>query len=183
MEKPPEKPTPSRRHPHIVNVSEAASRSTNKGRFEFQGKRLWPEAGGKQLACSWFEVPPGKQAFPHHFHSGFEESIYILEGKGLARIADEKVEVGPGDYIAYPPGPSAAHSLQNIGDAPLRYLAMSTVNSLDIVVYPDSKKIAFAGGVDAAKGLMAGAGPWVRGMIKEQPPVDYYEGENADDEN
>jgi uncharacterized cupin superfamily protein len=165
-----------KRHPQVVNLSDVAVRTQAHGKFEFSGKRIWPEAGGKSLACSWYEVPPGKQAFPHHFHSSFEESIFILEGTGVARIGEARVDVGPGDYISYPPGPECAHSLLNSGSVPLRYLSMSTVHSLDIVVYPDSKKIAFASGVDAAKGMRAG-GAWVSKIIKEQPSVDYYEGE------
>ena len=168
-----------KRHDRVVNLNEVPSREQSHGRFGFKAKRIWPVAGGKQLGCSWFEVPPGKQAFPHHFHSGFEEAIFILEGKGLARNGDKQFEVGPGDYLAYPPGPDAAHSLKNAGNEPLRYLAFSTIQSLDIVVYPDSKKIAFAGGVDAAKGLAAGD-VWVRGMINEQTMVGYYDGEEKD---
>jgi uncharacterized cupin superfamily protein len=166
------------RHPNVTNLEDIPAREQVHGKFSFKAKRLWPAAGGKKLACSWFEVPPGKQAFPHHFHSGFEEAIYILEGDAVARINNEKIKVGAGDYIAYPPGPDTAHSLLNVGSVPLRYLALSTVETLDIVVYPDSKKIAFAGGVDASKGLAAG-NSWVRGIIKEQQSVDYYEGEDS----
>jgi mannose-6-phosphate isomerase-like protein (cupin superfamily) len=171
-------PERARRHPNVVHVDEVPAREEKRGRFGFRGKRIWPEAKGKSLACSWFEVPPGKQAFPHHFHSAFEEAIFILEGEGTARIGEDRVAVGPGDYIAYPPGPAGAHSLINTGKEPLRYLCFSTVQTLDIVVYPDSKKIAFAAGVDPAKGLRAG-GAWVMRLIKDQPSVDYYEGENT----
>lgn len=170
--------TEQRRHAHVVNITEADTREQARGRFGFKSKRLWPHAGGKSLACSWFEVAPGKQAFPHHFHSAFEEAIYILEGRGRARIGEERVEVGPGDYIAYPPGPATAHSLENIGDRPLRYLAMSTLHSLDIVGYPDSKKVAVASGVDPAKGLL-GSDAWVKMIVREQPSVDYYDGEDT----
>ncbi|HEX4513167.1 MAG TPA: hypothetical protein VH054_06510, partial [Polyangiaceae bacterium] len=58
------------------------------------------------------------------------------------------------------------------------YLALSspaTPITLDVVAYPDSKKIAFAAGVDAKKGLQSG---WLSKLIKEdQPPVGYYDDE------
>lgn len=42
--------------------------------------------------------------------------------------------------------------------------------------YPDSKKIAFASGVDPVKGLRGGT--WLMKLIKDdQPNVDYYEDE------
>ncbi len=171
-----------RRHPQVVNVQDVAAREQTKGRFSFKGKRLWPEAGGKQLACSWFEVPAGKQAFPHHFHSAFEEALYVLEGTGVARIGEERVTIGPGDYIAYPAGPATAHSLTNTGAGPLRYLCMSTISTLDIVGYPDSKKVAIASGIDAAKGILR-SDAWVKMLVRDQPSLDYYDGEDTGEES
>ena len=47
---------------------------------------------------------------------------------------------------------------------------------MDIVVYPDSKKVAFASGVDPVKGFRGGV--WVMNLIKEeQPKLDYYDDE------
>jgi uncharacterized cupin superfamily protein len=86
--------------------------------------------------------------------------------------------VRAGDFIALLPKRDLAHQLTNSGKAPLRYLALSSPavpTTLDIVTYPDSKKIAFAAGVDPKKGLMSAA---VFGLIKEdQPKIDYFEDE------
>jgi uncharacterized cupin superfamily protein len=91
------------------------------------------------------------------------------------RIGDAKVAIRAGDFVAMPPGPETAHQVTNTGSGPLRLLALSgpaTPVTLDIVVYPDSKKVAYASGVDPAKGMR---GPvWIRGLHKEQPPADYY---------
>jgi hypothetical protein len=47
---------------------------------------------------------------------------------------------------------------------------------MDIVAYPDSKKVAYASGIDPVKGLRGGA--WLMKLIKDDAPsVDYYEGE------
>jgi uncharacterized cupin superfamily protein len=168
-----------RRHPNVVNIDELESSEQAKGGFSVRRRRLGPEAGGVALGCSYLELPPGKTAFPFHFHSGFEEALFILEGKGSARIGNATVPVRAGDYLAFPPGPAAPHALTNSGAAPLRYLALSspaTAATMDIVVYPDSKKIAFASGVDPVKGFRAGA--WIMKLIKEaQPKVDYYDDE------
>jgi uncharacterized cupin superfamily protein len=171
--------TETRRHAHVVNVEDVAVREEKHGGFEFRSRRLGAAAGARSLQCSYFELPAGKTAFPLHFHSAIEEAIYVLEGRGTLRIGSEKVEMRPGDYVAFLPGPEAPHQLTSSKDGPMRYLCMSgpaTPNTMDIVAYPDSKKIAFAAGIDPAKGARAGG--WFLKIVKEdQPPVDYYDGE------
>ena len=169
---------PNRRHKQVVNLEEVEAREQKQGGFALSSRRLGTAAGGRALGCSHFELPPGKTSFPFHFHSAFEEAIYVLEGRGALRLGKETVAVRAGDYIAFPPGPDSAHTLTNDGDAPLRYLCLSGPASpatMNIVVYPDSKKISFAAGVEPGKALRDG---WVMKLIKEdQPPLGYYDGE------
>lgn len=164
-----------RRHPQVVNIDEVAVREDGRGKFGFRARRLGPDAGSRALGCGHFELAPGKTAFPFHWHSGIEEAVYVLEGTGTMRIGGATVEVRAGDWIAFPPGPDSSHQLSNTGSSPLRYLALSgpgTPQTMDLVGYPDSKKLAYASGVDPAKGIR---GPvWARGLHKEQPPTDYY---------
>jgi len=167
-----------RRHPNVVNVDEIEPMKQAKGGFENARKRVGFEAGGLALGCSHTEVAPGKTAFPFHYHSAIEEALYILEGTGTLRIGTEKLELRAGDYVAFPPGPNTSHALSNTGTTTLKYLALSspaTPITLDVVAYPDSKKIAFAAGVDPKKGLQSG---WLFKLIKEeQPSVGYYDDE------
>lgn len=165
----------TRRHPNVVHIDEVAAREDGRGGFGFRARRLGPEAGGRALGCSYLEVAVGKTAFPCHWHSSFEEGLFILEGHGTLRVGDAKVEVKAGDYVAFPPGPATAHALTNTGPVPMKYLALSapaSVSTMDVVVYPDSKKVAYASGVDPVKGFRGGA--WIFGLHKEQAPVDYY---------
>ena len=167
-----------RRHKQVVNIDEAPVREDGKGGFGFRARRLGPEAGGRALGCSHYELAPGKTSFPFHFHSNTEEGVYILEGTGTMRIGGDRVVVRAGDWIAFPCGPDTAHQLTNTGASPLRYLALSgpgTPITLDIVGYPDSKKVAYASGVDPVKGPRGGG--WVVGLHKELPRGDYYEDE------
>jgi uncharacterized cupin superfamily protein len=167
-----------RRHPNVVNVDEAKAMESAKGSFASKRRRLGAEANGNALGCSHTEVAPGKTAFPAHAHNAIEEAIYVLEGTGTLRLGADSIAVRAGDFIALLPKRDLAHQLTNTGKETLRYLALSspaTPTTMDIVTYPDSKKIAFAGGVDPKKGLMSAA---VFGMIKEdQPKVDYYDDE------
>jgi mannose-6-phosphate isomerase-like protein (cupin superfamily) len=57
-----------------------------------------------------------------HAHIEDEEFYYIISGEG--KVIDDGVEkiVGPGDLVYT--GSGHTHSLENIGDTPLRFLAI-----------------------------------------------------------
>ena len=168
--------TKSRRHPNVVNVSEVDPVHREKGtRFACLDRHLGYYAGAKCIGCSLYEVPPGKIAWPYHYHTANEESLYVLEGTGTLRIGDDEVAVGPGDYASFPVGPDHAHQLINTGETTLRYLCFSEMRLVEVVGYPDSDKI----GAMAWKADMSG--PAVRIMVKRgSGDVDYYEGEKID---
>src|SRR5262249_49922224 len=169
-----EAPMSERRHKNVVNIDEVAAREESHGGFGFSVRRLGADAGGRAVGCSHFEIPPGKTAFPFHFHSNLEEAVYILEGTATVRIGDAKIEVRAGDYIAMPAGPETAHAVTNSGDTTRRSLTIpgpATPVTLDVVVYPDWKRVAYATGIDPTKGIRAPV--WIRGLHKEQPPTDY----------
>jgi uncharacterized cupin superfamily protein len=170
----------NRRHKQVVNIDEVQAFEQAQGGFAIRSRRLGGAAGGRALGCSHYELPPGKTAFPYHFHSALEEAIYVLEGRGTLRIGKDQVEVRAGDYVAIPAGPDYTHALTNSGTEPLRYLCMSgpaTPATMDILGYPDSKKIAFAAGVEPGK-VAWRDGAWIVKIIKEdQPPVGYYDDE------
>jgi uncharacterized cupin superfamily protein len=168
-----------RRHPHVVAIHEIEPQEMTQGDFSQRSRRLGQAAGGRALGCSMYELPPGKTAFPFHFHSALEEALYVLEGEGTLRIGKTEVAISQGDYVALPPGPDNAHAVSNRGKGPLRYLCMSapaTPTTLDIVGYPDSKKIALAAGVEPGKTAREAA--WIMKIIKEeQPQVGYFDDE------
>ncbi|MFO0744446.1 MAG: cupin domain-containing protein [Myxococcota bacterium] len=168
--------TPSRRHPHVVNISEVDAYTVDKGsRFHATGRRLGAAAGSRALGCSHLVVPPHTTAFPFHMHCATDEALYIIAGSGTLRIGEARVPVRAGDFIAHPAG-TEAHQLLNDSDLPLEYLAMSTVRAADVVVYPDSNKI---GAVGTKAGEGGGRQIIVRELVKRGgPPVDYYDGED-----
>lgn len=148
--------------------------------FAFRRQRLAKAAGGRALGCSLIELQPSKTAWPFHYHLGNEEALYVLQGRGMLRLGERRVSVEAGDYVAFPPVDAAAHQLTNTGDAPLRYLVLSTMNEPDVVVYPDSNKV----------GVMAGAAPGgdrkkrtLQGYFPRDAEVDYWHGEGGSDES
>ena len=101
-----------RRHPCVIHLSEATTNTTEKGkRFGATSKQLGRPTGASGIGCSWYEVPPGRRAFPLHYHCANEESIFVLEGEGTLRIGAERVAVRAGDYITMPPGPECGSNV------------------------------------------------------------------------
>jgi len=100
--------------------------------------------GAQKLGCSLIAVPPGKRAFPLHNHHVNEEMFFILEGTGEVQIGDATYPVRKGDVIANPPGgQETAHQIVNTGKEELRYLAVSTQISPDMVDYPKTNSGKF----------------------------------------
>jgi uncharacterized cupin superfamily protein len=163
-----------RRHPNVVNLHEVETVELEKGRrFLSRSKALARAASGVELAANWFEVPPGKTAFPFHYHCAIEEGVFVLEGTATLRIGAREVAVRAGDWITHLAGPDHGHQLLNTGDAPLRYLCISNRARADVVGYPDSGKIAARAPDPAQAGRSL-----VNAVFKENAAVDYYEGES-----
>jgi uncharacterized cupin superfamily protein len=102
--------------------------------------------GAQKLGYGLVVLPPGKRGWPAHNHRINEEMFFILEGEGEVRIGSEVYPVRKGDIIAHPPGgPETAHQLRNTSPTDdLKYLAIGTRESPEIVDYPDSNKIGVA---------------------------------------
>lgn len=99
--------------------------------------------GAQRLGYRVIELPPGKRGWPLHHHHVNEEMFLVLSGTGLFRLGRETIAVGPGDVVAAPAGgPDTAHQFVNDGHAPLRYLAVSTMEAPDVMGYPESGKFA-----------------------------------------
>ena len=170
-------PEHPRRHAHVVNLDEVGAHTMEQGsKFGASIKQLGNPTGATDVGCNWFEVPPGRSAFPRHYHCAIEEAIFVLDGVGTLRLGEDKVAVRRGDYITLRPGPETAHRLDNTGDEPLRYLCLSSKAVADVVGYPDSGKVAAM----ASPSPNVFDKPWVRGFYRSDSAVDYYDGEETD---
>lgn len=156
-------------HTHSLPWQEVTAENFSYGR-----KQLGVPAGGEMLGASLYKLMPNAKAFPYHFHYANEEAIFVLEGEGTLRVANEKAKVIQGDYIAIPKGRENPHQMINTSDKPLIYLCFSTMIAPDVMEYPDSKKV----------GIMAGSAPGgdkakqlLKAFYKKDQQVEYYEGE------
>lgn len=105
--------------------------------------------GLRRIGVNLARIPPGKESFVYHSHWSEEEWIYILEGRGMARIDDVEYEVGAGDFMAFPT-PGVAHHLRNPFDETLVYLMGGENRDTEVADFPDLGKRMFrhAKGVD-----------------------------------
>jgi uncharacterized cupin superfamily protein len=109
-------------------------------------RQLARPVGLKRVALTIARIPPGRESFIYHCHERDEEFLYILSGRGRAEIADEVVEVGPGDFMGFPT-PSVAHHLTNPYDEDLVYLMGGESSSFDIGSFPRiGRKLIFSAG-------------------------------------
>jgi len=159
-------------HKRILNIADAKLADNGDGK-DFAAKigRLGPALGSTGLGCTLTVLPPGKRAYPFHRHHVIDEMFYVLEGRGTCRIGGESLPAREGDLIASPAG-TEPHQIVNTSDKDLRYLAFSTIGSVDICEYPDSGKMAAAAGIRNADFTTA----TFKAMGRVQP-AGYFEGE------
>src|SRR5947208_56714 len=110
--------------------------------FNCQRARLGRQAGSERLGLSLWELPPGEAAYPYHFHYAEEELILVLEGQPSLRSEEGWRELDEGEVIAFPRGEDGAHQLLNRTPETVRFLAFSSNGEPDVVMYPDSGKLA-----------------------------------------
>ena len=159
----------------IVNLENISFVKRSHGEsFECQIAPVGLELESKKLGFNVTVIPPGKRAFPYHAHHGNEEMFFILEGEGTVRIAGTAHEIRKGDFISLPPGRDSAHQIVNDSGAPLRYLAVSTLELPEAVEYPDSGKLGVTAVTHGGRPLSEES---IRHFTRLKDGVDYWEGE------
>lgn len=133
--------------------------------YEYFRRRFVPFGEAKNTLVSVYEIPPGKSAYPYHFHHNNEETFYIISGEGLLRTPEGERKACAGELLFFPTGSQGSHKLTNCSETEnLVYLDFDVTHEVDITEYPDSGKI----------------GIWGMGINELYPRcanVDYYEGE------
>jgi uncharacterized cupin superfamily protein len=112
--------------------------------YEYEYNRPAGPMGAKKLGFNVCTVPPGQYSCPYHFHHSEEELFLVLEGRGMLRQNGRFREISRGDLIFFPTGPEGAHQFHNPTQEPLKLLAISTRDELEVAEYPDSGKLMVA---------------------------------------
>jgi uncharacterized cupin superfamily protein len=103
---------------------------------EIRGWQLSRLTGLERTALNLMRVPPGRESFVAHSHTAEEEWIYVLSGRGMARIGGDELEVGAGDFLGFAT-PSVVHHLRNPFSEDLVYLCGGEIRAAEIAEYPD----------------------------------------------
>ena len=98
-------------------------------------RSLGDAAGLSTLGVHYVRLEPGATSSVLHFHHQDEEWVYILSGRGITEIGDEKYEVGPGDFMGFAAG-SLPHNLHNPHSEDLVYLVGGNRLPFDVCDYP-----------------------------------------------
>jgi uncharacterized cupin superfamily protein len=160
----------------LTNAAELDWSTVDRNDTLFRRKRLSGAAGGTDIGCSLYELPPGGRSWPYHYHTGNEEALFVLDGEGTLRLADDSIELAPNDYVALPATEEGAHRVVNDSDGVLRYLGISTMRDPDVTVYPDSDKIGiFAGGPPGGNETRD-----VHGYYRREDAVGYWSDEDSE---
>jgi len=154
-----------------INESEIDFDEYDHDESAFRRKELSTAAGGEDLGCSLYELPPGRRSWPYHYHTANAEAIYVLAGEGTVQLDGEAVPVEAGAYVACPADESGGHQVVNDSEGVLRYLVISTMDEPDVTVYPEMGKF----------GVYVGSPPGGReertleGYYRIDGTVDYWE--------
>ena len=134
--------------------------------YRWETRDIDPLIGGQHLGYRLIRLPPGQSTFPLHFHHFEEEMFHVLEGTCTLTGPRGPLDLEPGDFIAFPPGPRGAHKFTNQGPQACVLLALSNVLPHEVVQYPDSAKVNVR-----ALGR--------QGIFRRADAVDYWSGESG----
>jgi uncharacterized cupin superfamily protein len=149
-----------RRVEHI----EAKTKSEHED-YAYTKRSIVSRKEGQRCTVTVYEIPPGKAAYPYHYHLCREEVFYILQGEGILRTPQGERTVISGDFCFFPESTSGAHKLCNASATEtLVYIDFDAGDELDVALYPDSGKL----------------GIWgmnINRIYRQKDDVQYYDGE------
>lgn len=78
--------------------------------------------GTQHVQVVQIELPPGEGLKMHT--TPVDVFFYVLEGRGMVEIGEDRAEVGPDDLVHSPAG--IPHRLENADEATFRFLVVKT---------------------------------------------------------
>ena len=98
-------------------------------------RSLGDAVGLETMGVHLVRLEKGDTSSVFHRHHQDEEWVYVLSGRAIAEIGDEKHEVGAGDFMGFVAG-SVAHNLHNPFDEDFVYLVGGNRWQFDVCDYP-----------------------------------------------
>src|SRR5690349_22739567 len=75
--------------------------------FAFKGTSARERTGKESIGLGLYELEPGNQLWPYHFHVGNEEWAIVVSGTPTLRTPERERELRPGDVVGFPQGEEA----------------------------------------------------------------------------
>ncbi|MGQ0750890.1 MAG: cupin domain-containing protein [Betaproteobacteria bacterium] len=98
-------------------------------------RSLGDAVGLSMIGVHLVRLTQGRRSSVFHFHHHDEEWIYVLSGRGVAEIGDERLDVGAGDFMGFV-AESLPHNLFNPNAEDLVYLVGGNRLPYDVCDYP-----------------------------------------------
>lgn len=111
---------------------------------------------GSNLGATVYELAPGSFVV-FHFHHGSEELMVVLRGRPTLRTGEGTRQLDEGEVVHFPAGPDGTHGITNETQQPVRYVMASTLQSPEVVEYPDLNQIT----AQARTGSQTGERLWL----------------------
>ena len=116
-------------------------RAAVRGRLDGHGRPLAAHARHRRRRAFGLRdhrLPPGSKHDIHR-HPNAEEFEYLVSGRGIARVGDTDVELGPGEVVFVPK--NDYHGFENSGDEPVfmvwGYAGAASLDEAGYVRYAD----------------------------------------------
>ncbi|MEQ9319185.1 MAG: cupin domain-containing protein [Polyangiaceae bacterium] len=123
---------------YIVRQAESKAirlKHPKNAKSEIWMTRLSDPAGLTRVGVNLGRIPAGKEAFVPHAHLHHEEWVFVVSGRGVTVIGDERHDIGPGDFLGFPCD-GAVHHLVNEGEEDLVVLQGGERAGGDIAMFP-----------------------------------------------
>ena len=102
-------------------------------------RSLGDACGLDTIGVHLVRLKQGDDSTEYHFHHQDEEWVYILSGRGVVEIGNNKYKIGAGDFMGFVAG-SEPHAMRNLFKADLVYLVGGNRWPLDVCDYPRISK-------------------------------------------
>ncbi len=128
-------------NPHLLRAEQIDALAERRHQHQFnsnavrQTRSLGDLLGLQGMGVHLIRIEQGHDSTEFHYHDTDEEFLYVLSGRGIAEIGEQKLAVGAGDFMAFPAG-SQPHCLTNPYAEDLVYLMGGDRNPSDVVHYP-----------------------------------------------
>jgi len=135
-EEPPPEEGDTRQILHVDGVEPTAFQHSVDPAVRRQVRTLHLPTGLTRQAVYWARIERGNRSTVFHTHDRTDEWVFVLSGRAVARVGDDRFDVGPNDFLGHPAG-GAAHVMEAVDE--LTYLMGGEVDADDVITYPEAR--------------------------------------------